>query len=115
MKHYYNDDGILAYTINDRSILIEIANAIGNLSASAYIRSLVAETAFSVLYDYTTAKTIGDPKAWEETPEGTPLRQAIKRLLIDFTSQGFLCNEFLLVAWGAICEIQAGFLLEGLK
>ena len=113
MKHYYDDLGILSYEIN-RDLLVELAKLLPRVHGPETViqRGEIHNLAIGVEYDYACHKGCGGIggcitlEQWRALEEETPVQTVLKKMLFDFVDQGYVVNEFLLVAHSAICEIQ---------
>ena len=122
-KHYYNDFGILDYDLN-RKLLVKLAKTVNfedfkTDDGRAKMRQHIVEIAIQVLYDFSIYEGFGESSIggslkfseYREKIESDPTKQALKELIFDFHDQGYLYNEFMLVAWSAACDLQIYYLI----
>jgi hypothetical protein len=122
LKHYYGDNGILDYAIN-RELLVAMAELLPHVDGAekAIQRGVIQEMAVVLEYDYICHQGCGGMGGcltlaqWKLLDEETPLKTTLKKLLFDFAEQGYVVQEFLLVAHAAACEIQIHNILEGVS
>lgn len=117
-KHYYDEDGILNYTVSDRSLLVALAQALEPLSDDSLraARPQVMKAADGLLADLQIEAERGrtDYRAPVEASEGCDaVCCALGALFNDFLDQGYLPQEFVLAAWSALMEIHFTWCLSG--
>jgi len=115
MKHYYDDNGLLDYTVSDRQLLYDMAVAFDipgkTPKEGKELLKDVREMALEIQYDYMIRKDllkIGGcltVDEWRVEEEDTKGRTALKALFFDFIDQGYVFREFLLAAESARAEI----------
>ena len=124
MKHYYNDNGILQFDHN-RDLLVELAKAVNlnqmvNEHDRKMMRAELLNKAIEVQYDHSIYQSLPTSiggsltyDEWKERTEDDPITNVFKRMILDAIQRDFMAEEFMLIAWSAICELQITFLLSG--
>lgn len=110
-KHYYSDDGILQFDQN-RGLLIKLAKAFNledmQVEENRKMTRLdIVEKATEIICEY-QCRQLNPSRIpeWREEIDVNPVTQALKEIFFDAIDRGFLHNEFLLIAWNAMAEIQ---------
>ena len=116
-QHYYNDDGIMQYD-HDRELLVELAKTVsleqmatkeGRIQQRADLLNKAVEVQYEHSIHFALPTSIGGSLTydqWKEKTEDDPTQEAFKRILLDAVERDFMSEEFQLMAWSAICELQ---------
>ena len=114
--HYYNDDGGLGYAGVGNELLNALYLELDMGMTDEEQRNLVMGTAAAVKYDYDIHASLGGLSGlgeWENVEEEDGLRHVLKKMIFKTVRDGLLYQEFLLVAWEAVCRIQIEIALSG--
>lgn len=115
MRHYYSDDGCLAYDFDDshKEILFKLADALNTLNLNFYDqRWVVLNHAINLVYCYDLYHSLDKFDEWRNRAEEDVLCDVVKKLLFNFVDRGFLYKEFLLVANAAVSRLQIDTILS---
>jgi hypothetical protein len=116
MKHYYDDNGVLSYYI-DRKLLIEFSDALfqhyGTIENWSVIKVDINELTTKIINEYLTRQPLlgfSDDRMFVEpgfTNNDSSVTIVLKKMLSNFVEEGYIHNEFRLVVWSAMCNIEA--------
>jgi hypothetical protein len=112
-KHYYNDLGILDYQWEANFLTQPLIAKIQDESTIKQ-RSLFIEAAMGIIYEFTTTKALNENGIEDFFSEHRecPIEMSLLPILKDFTEQGFIPQEFTLVAMALISNAQLEFALS---
>jgi len=118
MKHYYDDEGILAYDL-DRKLLLPIAEALMPISRENFTldRTKCLDAACSIIHSYSLHACFNGLggctpiSEWRNEVPKDKLEAALKPLFFDFIDKGFVDGEFKMVAFDAACQIQIAYVM----
>lgn len=106
-KHYYDENGVLNYTYNDDWVN-NLYLAIKHHTDTVKQRSLVSEVASKMIYNVITYTTLSASKleAYFKEETGCKIEASLKPALQDFVQQGYIAQEFILVANAMVANMQ---------
>ena len=118
MRHYYGDDGLLAFDFDEshNEILSSLAVALNGLDLDfSGQRWAVGEYVVELVLKYDVLRAVDGDRllAWRDVVEDDVLRGVLKRLFFDFVDRGFLFKEFYFAANAAVCRLQVDSILRG--
>lgn len=120
MRHYYSDEGLLQYEVEDRGLLVELAKAFEPMEEKdfAQYRLKTLYEASNIMCQYSIHKNLVglggciSVDTWRKEIPSDPVEAAVKLLFLDFITMGFIPNEFLLVALDTLHQLQITYLLD---